>query len=786
MTLHTRDWRSTDSSQRIRTLLPPLLVVLLVVPALQPLWQPGLQQTDDGAHHLFRLFNLALAQRDGFLGTRWLADEGFGYGFPVLNFYAPLAYYFGLIFHTLGAGFASALEWALAAGLTLAALAMYALIARLFDPWRGVIAAVVYTWAPYHLADAWTRGALGELLAFVWLPLLLLTMQRTAQSAHAPTADRFDGVGWGALCLAGLILTHNLTLILAAPLVLGWTACLLIVAQPGAVRRRIALRLSAIGALGVLLSAAFWLPALTETGFVQLGQVQLEPTAWATAELAHPAQIIELRWDHLYTPAQAPPVLHALPLPQALLMLAGLSAGLWRWRRLTSIQRLLLALAALLALLAIFMQTDCSSWLWRSTPELLLLQFPWRWQTLGVLCAALLTAFLTPSAPDPAPASPHIWGAGGPAGPVVLLVILALLLPAALARLPWETALVPTTDVALTDANANRATLALYDYGRGLWLRQYGNAWMFEYMPVWAAPRRSDFFLSAGPAPPGPALTGIEIIPGPQALLARRFSVNSPQAWTLQLHQFYFPGWQALVDGQPAPVQPVGPLALAGVTLPAGQHDVILRFGSTPVRRLGSLISGGSLALALVWQARRLRRSHRMRRNFLITSGAALLIFALLPGVRWLRPAVASPTPLQAQFGQDIALIGFQVVAAPQPAAGEEVTVTLTWLALRRPIADYKVFVHLLDSQGTLWAQHDGEPGFFFSPTTRWQAGEIQDDHHSLAFVSSPPPGRYQLRIGLYDGANGQRLDVTAVDGTPAGSDLLLTEIEIGAAPRQP
>jgi hypothetical protein len=155
---------------------PPLLVVVLTLPALQPLWQAGLQQTDDGAHHIFRLFSLDLALRSGYLGTRWLSFEGFGYGFPVLNFYAPLGYLPGLVFHMLGAGFVTSLELTIAAGLVAAALAMYAFGRELLGPWGGAVAAVAYTWAPYHMADAWTRGALAEHLAFVWLPLLLLAL----------------------------------------------------------------------------------------------------------------------------------------------------------------------------------------------------------------------------------------------------------------------------------------------------------------------------------------------------------------------------------------------------------------------------------------------------------------------------------------------------------------------------------------------------------------------------------------------------------------------------------
>ena len=116
--------------------------------------------------------------------------------------------------------------------------------------------------------------------------------------------------------------------------------------------------------------------------------------AGAAAGLAPVARLVEARWDHLYTRAQQPPALHALPLAQAIVMLAGLTAGVWRWRRLSRSQRLLLALSVGLALFALFMQTTWSRPLWRSVPGLLLLQFPWRWQTLGVLTAALLAAYL--------------------------------------------------------------------------------------------------------------------------------------------------------------------------------------------------------------------------------------------------------------------------------------------------------------------------------------------------------------------------------------------------------
>ena len=105
--------------------------------------------------------------------------------------------------------------------------------------------------------------------------------------------------------------------------------------------------------------------------------------------------------------------------------------------------------------------------------------------------------------------------------------------------------------------------------------------------------------------------------------------------------------------------------------------------------------------------------------------------------------------------------------------------VIFNWLALREPETDFKVFVHVVDVQGRLWAQHDGEPGFHFSPTTRWQQGEVIEDFHILEWKEDPPPGRYQLRAGLYDPVTGQRLPVLAPDGTPTDDQVLLAEFEI-------
>lgn len=781
--------------------LPLALALLLALPALRPLWQPGLQQTDDGMHHLFRLFNLDLAVRAGHLGARWLADEGFGYGFPVLNFYAPLSYYVGLVFHWLGLGFVTTLEWTLAAGLLLAVVTMFLFARELVGPWGGALAAVAYTWAPYHLADTWTRGALAEQWAFVWIPLLLLALLKIARAGAAsppPGAERdrarWAPTLWGALALAGLVLTHNLTVLLAAPILLAWAVFLLAVEVKQA-RLRCLGHFAALGLLGVLLSAAFWLPAIAESGAVLAGQSPERFADWVS-RLEPPQFLLAESWRHPYT-IQDRRIEHALGQAQALIAALGLAAGVWRWQRIPRTARLALPLWLGLLLFALFMQSQWSAILWENVPGLLLLQFPWRWQAAAAVATALLSGYLVFALPQSAGQPGKL--AGWLAPTALMAAAAALLASSALPGLPWQpNSTYAASEEPARDATVGRATMALYDYGRGLWLREHGSPWMFEYMPVDALPLRAEFFLSAGPAGDASGAAAlsttqeaedasgadvlsmtqarplaVQVTPGRQRPLERRFTVNSAEPWTLQLHQFYFPGWQALIDGVPVPARPVGELALAGIPVPSGEHEVVFRFGATSPRQVGWALTLAGLALWLagvVW----LRRW-----RWLAVAAVALLIYGGLAFVqRQAQPADYTPTPVAATFGQEAQLLGFHL---DDVRPGGASTVTLNWLALRRPDVDYKVFLHLVDGSGALWAQHDGEPGFFFTPTTRWQPGEFMEDFHTLAWREgeTPPPGRYLLFAGLYDPASGQRLPLLDAAGQPMGDQVLLGEIDL-------
>jgi hypothetical protein len=80
------------------------------------------------------------------------------------------------------------------------------------------------------------------------------------------------------------------------------------------------------------------------------------------------------------------------------------------------------------------------------------------------------------------------------------------------------------------------------------------------------------------------------------------------------------------------------------------------------------------------------------------------------------------------------------------------------------PLADfadgYSVFVHLTDANGQIVAQRDSVPCDGRCPTTAWVPGDVIEDRYEVGLPSDLPSGKYEIKIGLYLPASGERVPV--------------------------
>ncbi|MEM8534520.1 MAG: glycosyltransferase family 39 protein, partial [Chloroflexota bacterium] len=131
-------------------------------------------------------------------------------------------------------------------------------------------------------------------------------------------------------------------------------------------------------------------------------------------------------------------------------------------------------------------------------------------------------------------------------------------------------------------------------------------------------------------------------------------------------------------------------------------------------------------------------------------------------------------TPTYGRFGKPgelgAELRGWRLDGEIRP--GAMVELTLMWHALARQNRDWTVFVHLVDEQDRIVAENNRPPLDGVFPMTQWVAGDWIEDPHPLIIPEDLPPGRYILRVGLFDQNTGRRTGQFDEDDDLQGDSL--------------
>ncbi|MEJ2750509.1 MAG: hypothetical protein P8183_21770, partial [Anaerolineae bacterium] len=133
--------------------------------------------------------------------------------------------------------------------------------------------------------------------------------------------------------------------------------------------------------------------------------------------------------------------------------------------------------------------------------------------------------------------------------------------------------------------------------------------------------------------------------------------------------------------------------------------------------------------------------------------------------------------PLNINFGGAITLLGYSM----EPGhVNETIPLRLVWRVESQPPGDFTPFVHLEDAWGYRWGQVET----FAYPAAQWQPGEIIVQQVAVPAPPGTPPGAdYQLRVGLFDQASGERLPRLDGDGRYAGDSFVIEHAAVIASP---
>jgi hypothetical protein len=745
---------------------------------------------------IYRAFEVDRPISQGLLYPRLAMDFNFTYGAPLLQYRPPLVHYVIPIFHWVGLGWIDAAKLTASIELLLASIGMYVYARWLFQDRRAaLVSAAAYLFAPYLLLDIQERGAISEAAALAVLPWLFWALHHTLETELRCNSG-IEARLWpwlGALLTALLVLAHNIIALFAVPVLLLYL-CLL--AWRRRSWRQITAVLIALGA-GLGLSAFYWMPALLERSYAQIESRMLDASPdsllsplgeWIQLQLAFdfwgPLRFRLSLWQTVVAviaiialAATALDVL--LPTPsEARDLSAQGSANDPRWAAPTPSSGLhfVAALLAAITVGVMLLQLDASRPFWNLIPLVRFIQFPWRLLGIASFCIALLAGFLFTWA------GPRFWRGRwephltGSLRWIAAAGFLGIVLYAGTFRLAPQ--FYPYYDQ-ISEDTVNLTELS--ERGRS-WLSIFS-----DFLPAGVKVDPED--LTETRLAPDSRLLPMTYVPAITVISDRPsrldLQVRSEQPFTLRLHRFFFPGWQVYAAGKPVPTGPSGDAGLVTADLPSGEYPVVVQFGQTPLRTLAGIVTLISL---IAWIA--VGISIPRARPILAAVGGILVLAVVLmvarrgAGVfRSLGAGEASRRPVSttANFQDEIRLLGYQL---PEKVwrPGDDLALSLYWLAQRTPAEDYKVFIHLIKPDDSARvAQSDSFPILGYSPTTRWEPGEIIVDEHQVNLDENVAPGKYLLLTGIYHPETVQNLPVSGAAKVLPGDRVVLTEIEVQA-----
>lgn len=495
--------------------------------------------------HLANLHQMVQSINSGQIPPRWAPNFSFNFGSPFFTFYYLLPYYIGSFFNIV---FGLSLIWSLKLTFLItiigSALTMYFLALKFFNKPTAFSISLIYLFTPYRAVDLYVRGAVGEMFGFVLMPLVLLT---TINLLKKPNQTNLF---LSSLSFFGLIISHNLTVLIFTPIIFLFSLVYLRFYLPKLPKIKSFLVLILSMAISLLLSAYYLIPAILEKQYMQSG-TPFNPID----HFPFIKQLIIPYWGYgasVWGPTDE------LSFQIGIANLMGIAimlivVFLFKFKfkyKVLSVTLLIILFSCL------FLMNIRSLPIWDLIPIASYIQFPWR--------LLIITTFI----------SPLIIGLISLASNHKLFKIIPYVL-AFVAILQTYPYFRPHTIMPVDDS-----------YYLTRFFSNKNNSEDYIPLTIWTSIRPDRTYATIEPS------KDIEVSKFKQlSVINFSFTAKSNQDTTLKINKTYYPGWQATNNNMPIPLSPIDNQGRIGLKLSSGNNLITLKFSNTPIRLVSNYIS---------------------------------------------------------------------------------------------------------------------------------------------------------------------------------------------------
>ena len=520
------------------------------------LLRPGLFSMMDDMH-IFRLDQLDKCLKDGQLPCRFIKDGGMGYGYPLFNYYSPLTYGVSEVFHLVGFSLINSLKITFALCHIIGIFGMYFFASLFFGTYGGFISAIIFLLAPYQATDSWVRGAIAESLAINLIPWVFYFLTKFIKS----NKNKIPLI----LSLTALLLSHNLTSLAIAPVLVIYSLVLLFKNKNLNIKSILKLAVPVLVSIGI--SSFFLLPALLEKKLVTIDTM----TQGYFQYIIHFATLSQLFisrfWGYgasLWGPIDD--MAFSVGIIQWLIPLLAIIFLFFKRKKLKG-NFVFIALFSLVFLFSVFLTHNKSTFIWKALPFMAFYQFPWRFLSIAIFASSFVAGSII-----------LLINKKFQILTVVLISIITILLNFSYFK---EDIWYPK----LTDSQKLSPTGIVAQSGAGL----------KDYWPSFGQNFPNSF------APNQPTISEGVVINN-YLKTSNKVTLNtvSKSNGKITLPLVYFPNWQLFIDGQKTDFTINKDLGLIEFNVTSGNHSILLEFKNTPIRTIGNSISLISLVLVII------------------------------------------------------------------------------------------------------------------------------------------------------------------------------------------
>lgn len=332
------------------------IILILSIPAVRYLFVNGYFGVSDDLH-IGWLFEMDRVVKMLQFPPRYVPDLSFGFGYPLFTFVYPLPFYIAEMLHLVGFSLVNSVKIVFGLSIPLSMYYMYKLLRNYMKEDYSLAGAVLYVYAPYRALELFVRGTIGEIVAFVFFPIIIHSVIKRNSYILA-------------LSVAGLVLSHNIMAYMFMPFLLLFVI----------LNKSFWVSLKGI-LLGLLCSIYFWFPAIIESKFMKYDTVFNFYDHYPALK-----QFVTPYWGYgASVPGNYDTMSFYMGITGIVVMVLGTALFLILNKKFSKNEKVLIGWAIFMVLVAVFMMNFRSAIVWRTIPLLPYFQFPWRFLAMVTL-----------------------------------------------------------------------------------------------------------------------------------------------------------------------------------------------------------------------------------------------------------------------------------------------------------------------------------------------------------------------------------------------------------------